>query len=233
MIGKEGRDMNKHQLTKTVLTLGALCLLTVFALAHDEDRSHRQPAYQAGYDRGYSFGYGHGQFDRDHRSGYDFNCREYRKADYGYHRSYGDLGRYREGFRAAFLSGYQDGFYGRGIRSGFVGTIGYRERGSGFRGEFGFGYSSSGGGYSRGSGDRYGHAFEMGRQNGFEKGLEKGRKDYDKGRSFDLNRHDAYQDADDRYRSAYGNKAVYRDGFRRGFEEGYREGFGYGRYSRY
>jgi len=225
--------MNKQRLMRAALTLSALCLLTVFALAHDEDRGNRQPAYQAGYDRGYSFGYGHGQYDRDHRSGYDFQCREYRKADYGYHRSFGDLDRYREGFRAAFLLGYQDGFYGRPLRSGFVGTIGYRGGGSGIRGEFGFGYSSSGGGYYRDSGDRYEYAFEMGRQNGLEKGLEKGRKDFEKRRNFDLNRHDAYRDADDGYRSEYGNKAVYRDGFRRGFEEGYREGYGHGRISRY
>lgn len=224
--------MNKQGMLRAALILGALCLLAVFTLAHDGGRGSYQAASRSGYDNGYLLGFNHGQYDRNHRAGYNSECKDCRQADHGYRSSYGDRGRYQEGFRAAFQLGYRDGFDGRPRRSSYFGGFNFENgyRGSGFRGEFAFGYSNGKGYHAYG--DRSGYAFDMGRRKGYEKGLEKGRKDFEKGRNFDLNRHDAYRDADDGYHSDYGNKAVYRDGFRRGFEEGYREGYG-GQYRRY
>ena len=224
--------MNKQRWIRFALVLSALCLLAVFTLARDhDDRRAYQPAYRSGYDNGYSLGYNHGLYDRNHRARFNYDCREYRQADYGYQRTYGHRDQYRGGFQAAFQLGYRDGFDGRALRSSYFGVgYGHGYQRSGFRGEFAFGYSN---GSYRDYDNRYGYAFDVGRQNGHERGLEKGRKDFDRGRSFDPTRHDAYRDADDGYHGDYGSKAVYRDGFRQGFEEGYRQGYGYGGYRRY
>jgi len=63
--------------------------------------------------------------------------------------------------------------------------------------------------------------------NGLNDGIEKGREDARKRRSFDPNRHDWYRDGDRHYRSDYGPKriyiSVYREAFKEGYERGYRE----------
>jgi|GEM_PF-4485261 len=88
------------------------------------------------------------------------------------------------------------------------------------------GYGSGGYRYGGSRGRNDGFAFDRGWQNGQTKGFEKGRKDFARGRRFDLWRHDAYREADGGYRSGYGHKAAYRDGYRQGFERGYRQGYG-------
>ena len=67
----------------------------------------------------------------------------------------------------------------------------------------------------------------MGYSNGVNDGVEKGREDARKHRSFDPLRHDWYRDGDRHYKSDYGSRQqyanVYRDGFKEGYERGYRE----------
>lgn len=67
---------------------------------------------------------------------------------------------------------------------------------------------------------------EVAQNTGYRDGLEKGRNDARQGKSFNLERHDAYREADHGYRSSFGNREdyrqQYRESFRRGYEEGYR-----------
>lgn len=63
------------------------------------------------------------------------------------------------------------------------------------------------------------------RNTGYADGLDKGSNDARQNKSFDLNRHDAYKDADHGYRDSFRNKADYQRMYRQSFERGYREGF--------
>jgi hypothetical protein len=70
---------------------------------------------------------------------------------------------------------------------------------------------------------------------GYQDGLKHGRKDGDKGRSFNVRRDDDFRDADNGYRREYGPRNEYARGYRGGYEEGYRRGYaeyggGYGNY---
>ncbi len=73
----------------------------------------------------------------------------------------------------------------------------------------------------------------VGFDNGYRDGLDKGREDASKNRSYDPVRHSRYRDADRGYDRRYGSKddykLVYRDGFEAGYDQAYREG---GRYRR-
>lgn len=60
---------------------------------------------------------------------------------------------------------------------------------------------------------------------GYRDGMDKGTNDARQGKSFDLNRHDAYKDADRGYHDSFGNKNDYRRLYRVAFERGYREGY--------
>ncbi len=61
--------------------------------------------------------------------------------------------------------------------------------------------------------------------NGFREGIEEARNDVRRGRSFDMNRHDEYRDADEGYHRRDGDRDFYRRVYRRGFEAGYRQTF--------
>ncbi len=67
---------------------------------------------------------------------------------------------------------------------------------------------------------------EAARNTGYRDGLGKGSNDARQAKSYSLDRHDYYRDANHGYRSSYGNreqyKQQYREGFQRGYEEGYR-----------
>jgi hypothetical protein len=60
--------------------------------------------------------------------------------------------------------------------------------------------------------------------NGYRQGLDEGRNDARRRRSFSLERHSEYRDADRGYRRD-NERNSYSRAFRRGFETGYREGF--------
>ena len=60
---------------------------------------------------------------------------------------------------------------------------------------------------------------------GYDAGFDKGREDIRRGRSFDLNRHGDYRNANRGY-DGYGNRNQYRNAFRQAFAAGYEDGYG-------
>jgi hypothetical protein len=211
--------------------LGALADSTLTAYAADA----RQPYYESrrgAYDNGYREGLTEGERDARGRNarGYQ-DSRTYQRADKGYNRSFGDSERYRQQFRVGFAEGYETGYarYGgyaggravpRQSTNGYPGVYGnsYPDRG---RDPY---YGGQGGPYYGGQG-RYGISAAY--PNGLNDGIEKGREDARKRRSFDPLRHDWYREGTRHYKSEYGPKqqyaSVYRDAFREGYERGYRE----------
>ena len=176
----------------------------------------RRAAYENGYREGLKLG------ERDSRRGRAVSYqseRTYQRADKGYHRSHGDIDRYRQVFRSGYTAGYNDAFrrnnrpgYGNGrVQSGDP------RWSTGYPGGYGGGY---------GAGRVYNPAF----QNGLDDGYEKGREDIDKRRSFDVLRHKWYREGDRNFEGRYGSREQYKDIYRQGFKEGYDRGYREGRY---
>lgn len=66
--------------------------------------------------------------------------------------------------------------------------------------------------------------------NGYNEGIDEGRKDADRGDRFDYYDEGDYRSGTKGYNSRYGNKDLYRQYFREGFARGYRQGYERGNY---
>jgi len=179
--------------------------LTLSTLAQANDWS-KVRVYRAGYEQGYRDGVVRGEH------GY--------REDAGYARWMGHKGEYKKGYREGFQAAYHGNGHGR-----------FARRDPRYAGRHPGGYLSNGywGGsdyrdYGRG---RFDHdlAYERGMDRGYLKGLEKGREDFRKHRDFDPARHKQYRNADDGYKSSYGDRRNYEAGYRRAFEDGYRQSY--------
>jgi hypothetical protein len=123
-----------------VMALAAVSVVPSACMAqyrdYDYDGRHRRSAYRSTYDRGYDRGYEDGvragRVDGHRRERYSYRDeRAYRRADAGYHRSYGSHSRYSSGYRSGFERGYRRAFdterrahRGRGHHCEYVGKSG-------------------------------------------------------------------------------------------------------------
>ena len=207
----------------------------------DEGRQPYNESLRVAYDNGYREGSKEGERDARSRDGFNYQDeRTWQRADKGYHRSYGDSGRYQQSFRSGYANGYSDGYrryapnYGGGTaypntRGGYGYPQGGYPQGGYPQGGYPQGgypqgtYPQGGYGYPRNGGYGYSPAFTNGTNDGYEKGREDA-KDRD---SYDPNRHKWFREGDHDYKSSYGPRSqyenVYRQGFREGYERGYRE----------
>jgi hypothetical protein len=159
------------------------------------------------YDRGFREGISEGENDGRRGDAFRYQDeRDFRRADIGYNRSYGDLDRYRQNFRQGFADGYAQGYRRYAGRYGNNGRYGSGDRGYG---------------YPQGRNDRYLTPFDIGARDGYEKGREDAR-DNDR---FDPRRHKWYREGDHDYNSRYGSRDRYKDEYRRGFTQGYERGY--------
>lgn len=193
--------------------------LTHAARSADDGQAAYYETRRAAYDQGYRQGVREGE--KDARAGDRFayqDERDYQRADRGYHRRYGDRGRYRQLFREGYAAGYSEAYrrfsrYGR--NPGSYGPGVYRPQGP---------YAQRGG-YGSYPRAYYSPAFD----NGVRDGLEKGREDARKNRSYDPVRHSWYRSGDRHYEREYGTRDEYKNIYRRGFQQGYEQGY-QGRY---
>lgn len=161
------------------------------------------------YDEGFRRGFQAGQ--EDGRRGVTFNftvTNDYRRADLGYRSQYGPRDRYRIDFRVGFEAGYRDGY------ARFRGTTVPRGRARGW------GYAGAPGGYGYDGGQ-----FDLALSNGFEDGYEEGLNDGRKRHTNDPMDESRYRDGDRGYERYYGSREMYRTNYRRAFIEGYQAGF--------
>lgn len=204
---------------------------------HDrDDRRWGQNDSRGAYDNGYRRGVERGERDgRDRRPMNYRDEKDYRNADWGYDQRYGSRDRYREAFRNGFEAGYSEAYgryngygYGNGRavpRYGYPGTVPYPGPNGSYpdrNGSYG-NYPD----YGRGN---YGYGNNIGFQNGYRDGLEKGEKDWRGRKSYGLLRQDWYRDGDRHYKKEYGPRDLYKDAYRAGFKQGYDQAFGGGRY---
>jgi len=204
------------------------------AYSRDDYRATYADAQRQAYDNGYRDGVKRGEeAARDRRA---FNVeieRDYRSADRGYNRSFGDRNRYHDSYRGGFSQGYRDAYY-RYNTNGYGGSNGGVWNGRDNRGwgngNGGYAYPN-GNGYPNGGGYRYpngnygGSAAYGAYQNGVSDGYQKGLDDVHDRRNPDVTRQKWYRSGDHDYNSNYGSKDAYRVEYRRGFEEGYNRAY--------
>jgi len=198
----------------------------------DEGRQPYNESLRVAYDNGYREGIKEGERDGRSRDAFSYQDeRTWQRADKGYHRSYGDAGRYQQSFRSGYSNGYSDGYRRYAPNSGYGGTTYPSTRGGygypqgtypqGGYPQVGYPQQQGGYGYPRNGGYAYSPAFANGTNDGYEKGREDA-KDRD---SYDPNRHKWFREGDHDYKSAYGPRSQYENVYRQGFQEGYDRGY--------
>lgn len=198
------------------------------------DQAQYRVPYQDGrrvaYDNGYRDGLKRGE--EAARANRAFNVereRDYRDAEGGYNRSYGDRNRYRDDYRGGFSEGYRDGYYRR-----TTGNYGYGNGNGNYGHGNGRGYGNGGYnpnyGYGNGGYGAYGNNAGYGAyQNGVADGYRKGLEDVQDRKAPDVTRQKWYRSGDHDYDKAYGSKDAYKVEYRRGFQEGYNRAYREGR----
>ena len=179
---------------------GATWLSSGASYSDADYRASYIDARRAAYDNGYRDGLKRGAQALRDRKPFDVEReRDYRSAEGGYNKAFGDRTRYQNDYRGGFSQGYRDGYNGRDSRIAIGGNRGY--------GDAGFG------------------AFQNGIADGYRKALE----DSEDRKFPDATRHKWYRSGDHDYDNAYGSKDSYRIEYRRGFQEGYNRAFREGR----
>jgi hypothetical protein len=192
------------------------------------DSRDQAPYYDAGrvaYDNGYRDGLKRGENAVHDRKAFDLEREgDYRDADNGYHRSYGNKDRYRDSYRSGFAEGYRSAFnrygYNGGYSGGTHGRAVPRYDGTYRDPRYSTRYPTYGGnsGY-------YGYGANYAFQNGVNDGYQKGRDDARDGKYPDYARQKWYRSGDRHYDNHYGPKEVYKDQYRRGFRDGYERAY--------
>ncbi|HEX5707363.1 MAG TPA: hypothetical protein VFX96_08710 [Pyrinomonadaceae bacterium] len=103
----------------------------------------------------------------------------------------------------------------------------YRRRRDNDRGRYGRndGYYGNNGYYNQ-------QLRQVALNNGYNEGVDEGRKDRERGDRFDYSDEGDFRSGSKGYNSRYGNKDTYRQYFREGFARGYRDGYQSGYYGR-
>jgi len=155
-------------------------------------------AYRNGYDQGHDDG------ERDARDGRSFNYQRHReysasRGDGGY----GNEREYRDVYRQGFVAGYDEGYRRYARRSSQYPPSGPRV------------YGTEGGGFSRSPAAR----------NGYDDGLNEGRRDGRDGKRLDPSGESRYRSGDHGYEREYGSRDEYKREYRAAFEDGYDRGY--------
>lgn len=190
--------------------------------------------YRIARDQGYRDGIDHGAEHAREGHRYDpQGTSHYKDATSGYHSSYGNKDVYKQAYREAFRQGYDEGFrrdsgaYGRSRRSNDP----YYRNDDPYYGNDNPYYRNS---RNRDYGGYRNDVYRIAQDQGYRDGVDHGAEHAREGKRYNPESARHYKDANNGYRSEYGNKdaykQAYREGFRQGYDEGYRRyGGGYGR----
>jgi hypothetical protein len=168
------------------------------------------------YDNGYRDGQRAGERDGRGRRPFSYNRHDdWRNADDGYRREFGNFDYYRRAYRNGFEVAYSDSYnrygnYGQYPRN-YPNGGGYPTYPT---------YPSGPGGVAvpRGS-------YSPAGQNGYRDGLEAGRDDARSRHAFDPQRAKRYREGDHDYDNRYGSRDEYKREYRAAFQQGYRDGY--------
>lgn len=193
------------------------CAAQIYGSGYPRGGVYGRDLERRAYDNGFREGVEEGQ--NDARRNRDFSPQrhsEYRDADQGYHRDYGDREFYRRSYRQGFEAGYRES-YGRNARYGRDGGYGRDERVVIPPVVIAPNYPPANRGYGS-----YG---AIAQQNGYRDGVEAGRNDARDRQRFDPVRAKRYREGDHDYNDRYGSREEYKREYRSAFEQGYRDGY--------
>jgi flagellar biosynthesis/type III secretory pathway protein FliH len=177
-------------------------------------RDYRTDVQRRAYERGFHEGTEDGRSDARKGRTADYRRHdEFRDADEGYSRSYGDKEYYRDVFRRGYAAGYSEA---------------YRAN-SRYYGGYGESYPSAStypGVYPVNPGAPAAGYYSPAAQNGYRDGLKAGRDDARDGDRYDPVRSRRYRDGDNDYDRRYGDRDAYKREYREAFQQGYRDGYG-------
>jgi hypothetical protein len=198
------------------LVVAVLIALATPAIAHAQRGRAPQGYFGANdtpaYRLGFSLGVRGGEDDGRRSRQFDFARRsDYRSADSGYRREYGDRDRYRVEFRLGFEVGYRNGYQRYSPANGRGGAWQ-----PGPSGPPRWAVARGRGGYQR---------TDFAFRRGFTEGYEVGLRDARDRRRFDPTNEGRYRSGDRGYTRAYGSRDFYRLRYREAFLEGYQHGF--------
>jgi hypothetical protein len=193
----------------------------------DDYRQSYYDSRRVAYDNGYREGLRDGESAARSRRPFDVQReKDWRKAEGGYNRSYGDKNRYRDNFRLGYSDGYRAA-YDRFGNNGYYGGRNRRDDRYGYpNNNYPGNYPRNGRTFPQGRYGDYGSgvsniAFQNGVNDGYDKGL-----DDAKDRKYpDPTRQKWYRSGDRHYEGRYGSKDAYKDQYRRGFVEGYQRAY--------
>jgi len=182
------------------------CAAQVYGYRGYDTREMERRAYDNGYRDGIRAG------ERDARGGRVFAMErqsEWRDADNGYRRDYGEREFYRRNFREGFRTGYAEGF-NRYARGG--GGVAYEN------------YPSTYPAPGAVIAPRATYVSPAA-QNGYRDGFEQGRDDARDRDRYDPVRAKRYREGDHDYDNRYGSRDEYKREYRAAFQQGYDEGY--------
>lgn len=220
--------MTKH--LRVLATVGIITIAPVLsACAYAQYGNYPRGGYgrvgSPAYDNGYREGIQAGERDarRNRPSGFEYD-NDYRRADKGYNRRYGDREEYRYEFRRGYERGYREAYRGNAGYGRYGGRDGRDDRGQ--YGGYGYPQQYPNGSYGGNSRGGYGYRSPAA-QYGFDEGYQKGREDARDRDRYDPARQKWYREGDRHYDNRYGSrdqwKYDYREAFKQGYERGYRE----------
>lgn len=185
---------------------------------------YRADVQRRAYDRGYHEGTEDGRSDARKGRPADYRRHdEFRDADEGYNRSYGDREYYRDIFRRGYVAGYNDaysangGYYGGGYGGYYPPASTYPSYPPASNYPVYPGVQAPGGYYS-----------SPAARAGYRDGLRVGREDARDRESYDPARSHYYREGDNDYDRDYGSRDQYKRDYRAAFQQGYRDGYGRG-----
>lgn len=198
-----------------IYVLSAALLMTAPACAtggyygqqRGSSRDFERRAYQNGFEDGMRSGQRDARDRRDFSYGRDG---EYRSADRGYSRAWGDRDDYRRTFRQGYEAGYTEGF--NRVARAF---------GGGPRGTYPAYPNQYPAAPRVGNGVYRSPAHEVGYRDGYEAG----RNDVRDRERFDPLRSKRYRSGDREYDNRYGSREDYKREYRAAFQQGYDQGY--------
>lgn len=166
------------------------------------------------YDIGFNDGVRQGENDARRGRTYSFNQHgEYRNADNGYRREYGDREYYRRSFREGFQRGYGEGYNRYGGNGRYPSSTYPTYPVNPTYPVTPYPVTPRG-------------AYSPASQSGHRDGIEAGQRDARDRNAYDPVRTKRYRDGDHDYNGRYGSRDAYKREYRAAFEQGYREGYG-------
>lgn len=195
----------------------AATLLSSPAISQDRDdyAGGSLDAHRHGYEHGYRDGYELGV--KDQQQGLPLNIRTdaFHVATRGYRPEFGPEDAFREGYRQGYRQGAEDGY--ASVQSGLQQTFGWRGN-----------FNADQGGNADDSRIYRQHNWnyqDVATDIGYRDGVNAGMRDFNNGRRFDPDSHEAWRNANHGWDQEFADRQAYRDAYRAAFEAGYRDGY--------